>query len=354
MNDLTPEQKAAQAEQQRLAAQAALRQAEEDAKKLKIVVLTVDEKTAPSIVDIWKQVIEVQEHFNELSMQVRNFALTLLVAVLGGTALAVKEEIVVPLGARSVSLASVVLLCGAGGWVGFYLLDRFWYHRLLVGSVEHGMRMEEAYAEKLPMALTRAITAASRVDFERGAKLFFGLLITLGLVVGIALTTIALIVPTLWPSPTVLLIIAAVALAVPIVAMIRAKWTIKARARLDVFYGLIFVILILLAWAANGALVPEGQRATSSRADWFGLPYRAGALRDQAAADNAMRFETLQACMAWGRSDRAAVGFECARQCRANAEQRTVICVDNVSLPPEPAPQPKPVASGAPTVKGSK
>src|SRR5262245_43750019 len=99
----------------------------------------IEEDDPTVLVDVWKTIIADQQHFNLLGMQVRNFALTLLVAVLGGTALAVKEAIVVPLGqSGNISLATVVLLSGAGAWAGFYVLDRWWYHRLLSGAVEQG------------------------------------------------------------------------------------------------------------------------------------------------------------------------------------------------------------------------
>src|ERR1019366_5191697 len=65
--------------------------------------------SAAAIVEIWKKTIDVQQHFNDLGMKVRNFGLTLLVGVLGGTALAVKDGFVVPLGAFGrYSLASLV------------------------------------------------------------------------------------------------------------------------------------------------------------------------------------------------------------------------------------------------------
>lgn len=43
--------------------------------------------------EIWKKIIDVQMHFNELEMKIRNFAILLLSALIGAAALALKENI---------------------------------------------------------------------------------------------------------------------------------------------------------------------------------------------------------------------------------------------------------------------
>ncbi len=76
------------------------------------------------VVEVWKKTVEVQQHFNDLELRIRNFALTLLVGILGGTAFAIQQGFSVAAGAYRLSLASLLLLVGLVAWIGFYVLDR--------------------------------------------------------------------------------------------------------------------------------------------------------------------------------------------------------------------------------------
>lgn len=171
-------------------------------------------------VDAWKQTVQVQEHFNDIELRIRNFAITLLLATLGAAGVAMKDGMRASLGSislampcvlvgagasmlfhlaewkvarwfalvggvlaagltlwqgRSVSLgnpplASLILLAGLLGWAGCYFMDRWWYHRLLHGAVRHGLYVEERLREVLPeTSLTKAIGDAS--PFRLGAHL---------------------------------------------------------------------------------------------------------------------------------------------------------------------------------------
>jgi len=114
------------------------------------------------VVDAWKTSVDVQKHFNELEMTVRNFALTILGAVLAGAAFGIKERVEINMWGTHFPLAALVLLAGAAVWTAFYLMDRHWYHNLLLGAVAHGMCVEKRYHERLPeLGLATAIAAAS-------------------------------------------------------------------------------------------------------------------------------------------------------------------------------------------------
>src|SRR5437899_11145375 len=58
--------------------------------------------------EVWKVTIDVQKHFNDLSMRVRNFAITVPGALLAAARYALKDGATVTLLGRSFSLA---------GWV---------------------------------------------------------------------------------------------------------------------------------------------------------------------------------------------------------------------------------------------
>ena len=97
-----------------------------------------------AILDVWKQTVTVQQHFNDIEMKIRNLFVTIfagLVAVYGyfvrtgGTTLTVDMTF----GGAIIAVAFL-----------FYFVDLHWYHRLLVGSVKKGMELEKTLSRELP------------------------------------------------------------------------------------------------------------------------------------------------------------------------------------------------------------
>ena len=116
--------------------------------------------------DAWKKTVDVQMHFNDLSLRLRSFAITILLGALGAAGLAMKERLVVHFWDHNFSLAALLLIAGVLGWIACYTLDRFGYHRLLVGAVEHGTRVEAKLRLAVPeAALTAAIGSKSALDW---------------------------------------------------------------------------------------------------------------------------------------------------------------------------------------------
>ena len=121
-----------------------------------------DKDRADLKLEMWKKTIDVQQHFNQLGLQLRNFAITLLVAVFGVIAVTQNSHIRPQILGITASLASWLLLGALLGWGSFYLMDRWWYHRLLVGAVEHGEFIEDQLKADFPeIALTKKISDAS-------------------------------------------------------------------------------------------------------------------------------------------------------------------------------------------------
>lgn len=124
----------------------------------------LDSETMKLIIETWKKTIDVQQHFNDLELRIRNFAVTVVTAIIAtaGTTLKDKPLVVnIPL-LGEIPLASLLILAAFGAWVGFYVLDRS-YHILLKGAVKHGETIEELIMEKIPtISLTTAISKASR------------------------------------------------------------------------------------------------------------------------------------------------------------------------------------------------
>jgi hypothetical protein len=113
-------------------------------------------------VDIWKKVIDVQLHFNDLELRIRNFAVSLLVGAIGAAGLAMNANTRVTLFGTRYLLAPFVLVAGLVGWLSFYAMDRFWYHNLLQGAVRQARTIEERLKATLPgITLSTEIRKAS-------------------------------------------------------------------------------------------------------------------------------------------------------------------------------------------------
>ena len=123
-------------------------------------------------IELWKQTVDVQKHFNDIELRIRGLALTVLTFVLGGASLAIRDNATVIMFGGHFQLGSLILFLGIVLWLTFYFVDQVWYHRLLIGAVVHGEALEDEIKRALPAAgLTKAITKNSpytiRVRFFR-------------------------------------------------------------------------------------------------------------------------------------------------------------------------------------------
>ncbi len=93
-------------------------------------------------VEIWKKIVDVQQHFNDLGLRIRNFALIMAGAFLGIGGYALKDSDIVIIFGHTISAASIIIASSIVPLAAFYLMDRLWYHRLLNGSVKAGIIAE--------------------------------------------------------------------------------------------------------------------------------------------------------------------------------------------------------------------
>lgn len=118
-------------------------------------------------VEVWKKTVDVQQHFNDIELRIRGLALTVLTAVLGAAALALRYRLALHVQGLKIELASVLVIVGFIVWMAFYFVDQVWYHRLLIGAVRHGEMLEEMLNEKVPgIGLTKRISQESPYSFR--------------------------------------------------------------------------------------------------------------------------------------------------------------------------------------------
>jgi phosphoglycolate phosphatase-like HAD superfamily hydrolase len=119
-------------------------------------------------IDLWKKTVDVQQHFNDLELRIRNNAVTVLVAILGAMAFALKEQFEVTVFGSRFALAGALMVPALVGWLAFWFMDRLWYHHLLMGAVNHGAFIEKRYGRLIPeIRLTKAIGDASPIHIWR-------------------------------------------------------------------------------------------------------------------------------------------------------------------------------------------
>lgn len=109
-----------------------------------------------ALIEIWRKTIDVQQHFNDIELRIRNIAITLLAAVMGAASVVLREG--------HFGLACLIFVAGLIAWFAFFLMDYVWYHPLLKGSVNHGVALEKLLKEQIPTlpdGLTKAIGDAS-------------------------------------------------------------------------------------------------------------------------------------------------------------------------------------------------
>lgn len=110
----------------------------------------------------WEKTIDVQMHFNNIELQIRNYALTIFTAVIAGVGYLLKEKInIIVMGyifpsSAAAALIGVVIMCA------FYFMDKYWYHSLLKGSVDHAVTIENLLCDK-SLELTTSIGNRSKV-----------------------------------------------------------------------------------------------------------------------------------------------------------------------------------------------
>jgi HAD superfamily hydrolase (TIGR01549 family) len=144
-----------------------------------------DEK---AVVEAWKKTIDVQQHFNDLELRIRNFGLTIIVAILGAIGLGISRTEF--FSAAFYWYGSLLTFGGIGVWLAFYFMDAHWYHRLLQGAVKHGDYIEQRCRIVLPeLRLTQTISEKSpsqhwgRIFHSYNKLDFFYAMVTIGLLI---------------------------------------------------------------------------------------------------------------------------------------------------------------------------
>ncbi len=95
------------------------------------------------IIDIWKTIVGVQQHFNDIEMRIRAMFVTIILALFASVGFLMDKKLSFVVWVFNVQFATLVPLIGVLGACLFYFMDRYWYHRLLLGAVNHAIGIEK-------------------------------------------------------------------------------------------------------------------------------------------------------------------------------------------------------------------
>jgi FMN phosphatase YigB (HAD superfamily) len=120
------------------------------------------EQEHKNVIEVWKTCVTVQQHFNDLEMRIRNFAISIVGALIASVSFTYQQGLETVLFGWKLPTGIGLVVAAVFAWSGFFLMDRYWYHILLKGSVQHAGKIEERYKDEIPeIGLGKTISSAS-------------------------------------------------------------------------------------------------------------------------------------------------------------------------------------------------
>lgn len=100
------------------------------------------------ILEEWKTVIQTQMHFNDMIMKMRTTGATIVLAFFGAAAIALQYEMYLTNCGFSFRASVLIITCGLIMLLGIFVLDYFYYYKMLLGAVERGYQIDRAYKDR--------------------------------------------------------------------------------------------------------------------------------------------------------------------------------------------------------------
>jgi FMN phosphatase YigB (HAD superfamily) len=122
----------------------------------------------PNVIAVWNKITEVQQHFNDIALKIRNLALTTFTFIIAGIGFLYKENISFLFFNCNIPVSAIFSILGALIiWV-FYFMDKHWYHKFLLGSVKQSSKIENKWNKIFPeIGLSNSISNESNYDFKK-------------------------------------------------------------------------------------------------------------------------------------------------------------------------------------------
>jgi hypothetical protein len=101
------------------------------------------------VLEEWKTVIQTQMHFNDMIMRMRTTGVTIVLAFFGAAAISLQYgDMYLTICDFSFHASVLIITCGLIMLGGVFVLDYFYYYRMLLGAVERGYQIDRAYQDR--------------------------------------------------------------------------------------------------------------------------------------------------------------------------------------------------------------
>jgi len=154
------------------------------------------------VLEEWKTVIQTQMHFNDMIMKMRTTGVTTVLAFFGAASISLQyANLYLTIFNFSFHASILIIASGLVLLFAIFVLDYFYYYKMLLGAVERGYQIDQAYEKKLidgtkMFGLTTEISKA--IGRPHLSKLFiwifyglvfaFGIIFIIGILLGYAPT----------------------------------------------------------------------------------------------------------------------------------------------------------------------
>lgn len=144
------------------------------------------EKIDPNLgIEIWRQVVAVQMHFNDVCLKIRSFGVAAVGVILTASGFSSDKVTMYTMLGSPLTSVQVFLLAALVVWAACFIADRFWYHQLLLAAVKHGKKIEKALKPSIPeVALTNSISEYFPAKRSANSNSIFYFVVAMALLIG--------------------------------------------------------------------------------------------------------------------------------------------------------------------------
>ncbi len=138
----------------------------------------------------WKTVIETQMHFNEMIIRARTTGVSVTMAVYGAAALAIGQypSRFFKIYCLEFHVSAAIIFFGLLLLFSIFYIDYFYYYPLLLGAVDRGKEIDEAYQSRTIdgtrlFGMTNAISKkVSKSSAKKCIFIFYGIPFIVGII----------------------------------------------------------------------------------------------------------------------------------------------------------------------------
>ncbi|PZO31430.1 MAG: hypothetical protein DCE86_08895, partial [Flavobacteriaceae bacterium] len=126
----------------------------------------LDKTLLPQVISTWSDVVKVQQHFNDIALRIRNLTLTAFTFIVATLGYIIKENIIINLFSLELNALTIISPIGILIIWCFYFMDKFWYHKYLIGASIQAATIENKWHSIFPeLGLSNSISKQSNYKF---------------------------------------------------------------------------------------------------------------------------------------------------------------------------------------------